>query len=126
MLGSQQSVAAKKAGGGAAGFAETGRTYVRFALANPALFRLIFTQGRPAEKNATLDDARALLNANTQALAKNTERAEILALQAWSIAHGIAMLMLDGRIPAEDDLIDKMLDTRNLFSGQGNSSEESP
>ena len=28
---------------GAASFAATGRAYVRFALANPAIFRLIFT-----------------------------------------------------------------------------------
>ncbi|WP_247711814.1 TetR-like C-terminal domain-containing protein [Qipengyuania qiaonensis] len=126
LLGSEQSAAAKKAGGGAAGFAETGRTYVRFALAHPALFRLMFTQGRPIEDSDVPDEARALLIANTRALAGNPERAETLALQAWSIAHGIAMLMLDGRIPADDSLIERMLDTDNLFPDQGSSSEESP
>jgi len=111
----EQAEAAKRAGGGAEGFAETGRTYVRFALAHPALFRLMFTQGSPVDDTGTPDEARALLTANTQALASDPERAETLALQAWSIAHGIAMLMLDGRIPADDALIDRMLATDSLF-----------
>ncbi len=115
LLGSEQGAAAEKAGGGAAGFAETGRTYVRFALAHPALFRLMFTQGHPVGDGEAPDEARALLTANTQALAGDPGRAEILALQAWSIAHGIAMLMLDGRIPADDQLIERMLDTESLF-----------
>ncbi len=41
-LATAQREAAAQAGGGAHGFAATGRAYVRFALANPALFRLIF------------------------------------------------------------------------------------
>lgn len=116
LLATEQQTAAAKAGGGSAGFAETGRTYVRFALAHPALFRLMFTQGRPVPDSDPPDEARALLTAYTQALADNPERAETLALQAWSIAHGIAMLMLDGRIPADDALIDRLLNTENLFS----------
>tara|TARA_B100000519_G_scaffold183632_1_gene177422 strand:+ start:72 stop:668 length:597 start_codon:yes stop_codon:yes gene_type:complete len=126
MLGSEQAAAAQKAGGGAAGFAETGRAYVRFALAHPVLFRLMFTQGKPVDKEEPVDEARALLIANTRALASNPERAETLALQAWSIAHGIAMLMLDGRIPVDDALIDRLLDTKSLFPDQGSKSEESP
>ena len=119
LLGREQSAAAAKAGGGAAGFAETGRTYVRFALAHPALFRLMFTQGQPIDHTVHADPARELLTANTQALASDPEKAETLALQAWSIAHGIAMLMLDGRIPADDALIDRMLDTESLFPRSG-------
>ena len=86
----------------------------------------MFTQGKPVDKDEPVDEARALLIANTRALAGNSERAETLALQAWSIAHGIAMLMLDGRIPVDDALIDRMLDTKSLFPDQGNKSEESP
>ena len=112
MLGSEQAAA--------------GRAYVRFALAHPVLFRLMFTQGKPVDKDEPVDEARALLIANTRALASNPERAETLALQAWSIAHGIAMLMLDGRIPVDDALIDRMLDTKSLFPDQGSKSEESP
>lgn len=115
LLGSEQAAAAEKAGGGTAGFAETGRAYVRFALAHPALFRLMFTQGQPVGETDGSDEARTLLTANTRALASDPKKAETMALQAWSIAHGIAMLMLDGRIPAEDALIEQMLDTESLF-----------
>ena len=119
LLGRDQLYAAERVGGGSAGFAETGRTYVRFALAHPALFRLMFTQGHPIEDSDARDPARELLTANTRALASDPERAERLALQAWSIAHGIAMLMLDGRIPADDQLIVDLLDTGSLFPKEG-------
>ena len=108
-------------------FALTGRAYVRFALAHPVLFRLMFTQGEPVELgDEDPDPARELLTELTCELSATREEAERLALQAWSIAHGIAMLMLDGRIPADDVLIDRLLDTGSLFPVQGSSSEESP
>ena len=47
ILGTTQRAAYDAAGGGPSGFAETGRAYVRFALAHPALFRLIFAHGEP-------------------------------------------------------------------------------
>jgi len=125
-LGAQQQAALDKAGGLSAGFAETGRAYVRFALAHPALFRVIFTQGEPVQTLSCSDPARDLLAANTRALVQNDEAAETLALQAWSIVHGIAMLMLDGRIPASEELIERLVDTSSLFPVQGSSSEESP
>lgn len=126
LLGREQAAASEKVGGGAAGFAETGRAYVRFALAHPALFRLMFTRGAPSESSDEPDPARALLTANSRALAADPGQAERLALQAWSIAHGIAMLMLDGRLPADDALIDRLLDTTSLFPAQGSSSDASP
>ena len=119
LLGHEQAAAAERVGGGSQGFAETGRAYVRFALAHPALFRLIFTRGKPTGDHLPDDPTRALLTANTLALARDPQRAETMALQAWSIAHGIAMLMLDGRIPADDALIDRLLDTGSLFPGSG-------
>lgn len=126
LLGARQQAALDKAGGLSAGFAETGRAYVRFALSHPALFRLMYTQGEPVERCDGPGLAQDLLTANTRALARDDERAEILALQAWSIAHGLAMLMLDGRIPADETLIERLLDTGSLFPDQGRSSDESP
>lgn len=129
ILGASQRAAYEAAGGGAQGFAETGRAYVRFALAHPALFRLIFAHGDPAhfEKRET-DPARGMLERATRELTGGGPAAERLATQAWAIAHGIAMLMLDKRLPADDALIDRLLDTQSLFplSNHGNSSEESP
>lgn len=116
MLGRTQRAAYKAAGGGGKGFAETGRAYVRFALAHPALFRLVFAHCDPASfKSGEPDPAGELLHESTVALTGNGPAAERLALQAWAIAHGVAMLMLDKRIPAEDALIDRLIDVGSLF-----------
>lgn len=118
LLGEAQAEAARAAGGGAKGFAASGRAYVRFALAHPALFRLMFSQGNPEDFEARKHDpARDLLAETTLDLTGDPVAAERMALQAWSIAHGIAMLMLDGRMRADSALIDDLLDTDALFFG---------
>ncbi|WP_369025327.1 TetR/AcrR family transcriptional regulator [Qipengyuania sp. RANM35] len=116
MLYTAQKAASDKTGGGPGAFAATGRAYVRFALAHPALFRFMFTQGDPVLHGPENDQAQALLAANSLAITGDKKSAERLALQAWAVAHGVAMLMLDGRIPAEDGLIDRLIDQRSLFS----------
>ena len=125
ILGASQRAAYDAAGGGAAGFAETGRAYVRFALAHPALFRLIFAHGEPTDlARSEPDPARDILEEATAGLTGGGPAAERLATQAWAIAHGIAMLMLDRRLPADDALIDRLLDTRSLFPLPGNAPGE--
>ena len=127
-LGAAQQAALSEAGGGAAGFAATGRAYVRFALAEPALFRLAFTHGQFVGNPLDGDDlASRLLRENALALTGGDPgRAATVALQAWASAHGLAMLILDGRLPPDDGLIDAVLDTRTLFKPQGSRSEASP
>lgn len=127
-LGAAQQKAFAEAGGGASGFAATGRAYVRFALEEPALFRLAFTHGRFAGNPLDSDDlASRLLRENALALTGgDVARATTVALQAWASAHGLAMLILDGRLPSDNALIDAVLDSRTLFGAQGKSSEASP
>lgn len=108
-LAAAQRTAAEGAGGGAAGFDATGAAYVRFALANPALFRLIFSHPTPRDRlreTAGLGDALELLRANAVSLAPPGGDARIMALQAWSLSHGLAMLMLDSQVPTNDADID--------------------
>lgn len=121
-LAAAQRAAAQAAGDGGAGFAATGGAYVRFALANPALFRLIFsTPSRPEAGDGgerEPSEAFRLLQANAAARARSGEGSEAtqrIALHAWSIAHGLAMLMLDGQIPADERLIDLAL----TFNAEG-------
>jgi AcrR family transcriptional regulator len=112
-IGAAQQAAANEAGGGEAGFAATGRAYVRFALANPALFRLIFAS--PALGSLKADhqlesQAGDLLAANAaSAAARLGGEAQVHAVQAWALVHGLAMLMLDGQIAPDDALIDKAI-----------------
>lgn len=118
-LAAAQHTAADAAGGGRAGFAATGRAYVRFALANPALFRLIFASpvllAPAAHDDATGSDAFGLLQINAAAAAADRpggDATRIVAVQAWALVHGLAMLMLDGQLPADEALIDRAVGTR--------------
>jgi AcrR family transcriptional regulator len=109
-LAAAQHEAAEQAGGGAAGFAATGRAYVRFALANPALFRLIFTSSIRTDAEAcTVSQAMAFLRVNAAEAAPDGADAQairVIALQAWALVHGLSMLMLDGQIETDERLID--------------------
>jgi AcrR family transcriptional regulator len=120
-LAAVQHEAATAAGGGGAGFEATGRAYVRFALANPALFRLIFSSPAPVDLlrrgPEETSEAVSFLKANAAAQAPTGAGeavVEAIALQAWSLAHGLAMLMLDGQVPEDDALIGQVLGARLL------------
>lgn len=108
MLYADQKAASDSAGGGAAGFAATGRAYVRFAIAHPGLFRLIFTHAELAGGPELGDNpAGRLLRENAQALSGgDVEEARRIVIRSWAIAHGLAMLILDGHLPPDDALID--------------------
>ena len=103
--------------GGRAAFSAMGRAYVRFALANPSLFRMMMTH--PAsfsagESGPPLWEAR--LRMVSQALDRllpkgaSEDLRRIRQLQAWSMVHGLAMLMLDGQVPADETVIDQVVE----------------
>lgn len=95
-----------------------GAAYVRFAVENPQHFRLIFGRERPPldqypELRDAADNAfdvlqRAVTSVDRKAEMTLTEAATAYnrALAAWSRAHGIAMLVIDGMIvpPVDQDL----------------------
>jgi AcrR family transcriptional regulator len=114
-LAAAQHAAADAAGGGEEGFAATGRAYVRFALANPALFRLIFTTPRLSPWSTPPggeSEAMAFLRANAAASVGRdggAREAMVRAVSAWALVHGLAMLMLDGQIPADESLVDAVI-----------------
>lgn len=105
-------------------FIAMGRAYVQFALAHPALFRLMMAQpgagpvrapepcaeGRPEDGMTmlvrALDD---LYGPDMPARLRETRR-----LKSWALVHGLAMLMLDGQVPAEPALIDAVIDAHAI------------
>jgi AcrR family transcriptional regulator len=102
-------------------FQAMGRTYVRFALDHPALFRLmssIAPHGDLFALETAEDDAAArLLRAYALRLAgegASVEVARTIAVRAWALVHGLAVLMLDGYVPRDEALIDAVVDTRQL------------
>jgi hypothetical protein len=53
--------------------------------------------------------SQLLHDATVQLTGSDGPEADRLALQAWSLGHGIAMLMLDKRLPADDALIERLI-----------------
>jgi AcrR family transcriptional regulator len=90
-------------------FDEMGRAYVRFALAHPALFRLMMSPAgvkrQDGEAAGMLVDAlKSLSGPGLTQAERDAQR-----LKAWSLVHGLAMLMLDGLVPANRALIDQVI-----------------
>ncbi|SJM70260.1 TetR/AcrR family transcriptional regulator [Gulosibacter sp. 10] len=88
----------------AEGIGELAVGYVRFALRRPALFRLMF--GRPCDDR---DDERVraagALHDHLEAVAAEAfphSDPVALATAGWSLAHGLAFLHLDGKLPNAD------------------------
>ncbi len=117
-LADQQLDAQSHAGGGIEGFDATGRAYVRFALANPALFRLMMSSAREGSDSGNEKmTGLGLLRRNIAMLAgpdtnENVQRAR--AIQSWATVHGLAMLMLDGQVPHDELLIEQVVNSRAL------------
>ena len=116
-LGQFQQAAADGAANSADAFAATGRAYVRFALAHPALFRLMFSQCEPIGVSIFGENlaARMLQDKAAVATGGNPEETRRLMIQAWSVVHGLAMLMLDQQLPADDAWMVRVSDQATLF-----------
>jgi hypothetical protein len=92
--------------------AATGRAYVRFALANPERYRLMFTsrmtQGDCPDRLE--DEASGAYRLLLQAVQRRTPVADpatygmaAAELRAWSLVHGAVMLWLDGQLGDMDE-----------------------
>ncbi len=109
ILARAQRAAMEAAGGQQKGLDASGLAYVRFAIAYPALFRLM-NRARPGDPgpndrdNPAMRELRANIATLLPAAATNRQHG-IRALRAWALVHGVAMLVLDGLIPADDALI---------------------
>jgi AcrR family transcriptional regulator len=100
---------------GLAAFNAMGRAYVHFALKNPSLFRLMMT----ADSKSSLPDSRGrsmLVKAIEEMSGGKAGQAvlDVRMMRAWAVVHGLAMLMLDGLVPADPKMIEKVLDASVL------------
>jgi AcrR family transcriptional regulator len=113
-MGEWQRQAAETAEPGQA-FAATGRAYVRWALANPALFRLVFGQCEVGRTVFGNNLAANMLRSHAEQATRSKAEVQRFMAQAWALVHGLAMLMLDGQLPREEALIDQVIDTGILL-----------
>ena len=102
-------------------FNEMGRAYVRFALANPSLFRLMMSKNPPDPDDMAGAEAGVNPFAMMSGMLKDLLPPDapsslrfIRRIQAWSLVHGLALLMLDGLVPANEQLIDQVVSTSFL------------
>ena len=75
--------------------------YVRYALDNPALFRLMFGPrhlGKHPDLGTAGDSAYAVLADRVAADTRSHTDHNARALGCWALVHGLAFLFLDGRI----------------------------
>lgn len=80
--------------------------YVRFGLQSPGRFRLMFGTQRPSADEALLaakQNAFGVLQARVGRLAGAEDDAQAQAMGYWSLAHGLTVLFLDGRVRDELD-----------------------
>lgn len=98
-----------------AGLIAQGVAYVRFAHDQPALFRLMF--GPLITKAVALEhldrDSAPALDALRDAVAAaypeaDAQRRDDLVLTCWSMVHGLAGLIVDGRLPASAEVAEAM------------------
>ena len=78
---------------------ELGEAYVRFALAHPQRFRVMFMTRQAGAMHERFATAFAGLGAE----------AESAAAAAWSLVHGLAELILDGHFENNDDFVTRVL-----------------
>ncbi len=83
------------------GLFEFGVNYVEFALRRPALFRLMFGQECDTTNDERLRATAELHEWLALALVRVFPNADVpaLATGCWSLAHGLAFLHLDGKLP---------------------------
>lgn len=98
-------------------FADMGRAYVRFAVGNPSLFRLMFSDQVDASRDASLMFAVEQLTGNIEdAVARlagprfSSAMRRRAALRAWSLVHGLSLLLIDGQMRIAHSEIDRMIE----------------
>lgn len=116
LLGVNQAEAAIAAGGGRDGFVEVGVIYVKWAVENPALVRLIYNRvGKvdlETDDPSEMGEAFLQLRKGITALMPDDMSGEsrtVAALHAWSLVHGLAMLILDGQVEYDPDMVRKVV-----------------
>jgi AcrR family transcriptional regulator len=104
-------------GGGGHAFAEMGRAYVRFAVTNPAHYRVMFggrveTSVDPALAREGAGAFQVLVDAILALQKSGTVRAENplrVAQFIWATVHGIAMLAIDGLLDRQQTDADTLV-----------------
>ncbi len=104
-------------------FRNTGRAYVNFAIKNPALFQLMFGRFTAGNHSHELNEAadqifKNLIKIVSSAIKRDPDdpRVIVFASQAWSLVHGLSILILNGQFKRLTSDIDGLIDA--IFKNQ--------
>ncbi len=103
-----------------------GHAYVRFAIAHPTFFRIMFRYDiKETDRHFSLGAVAKrtfdrLLNTVCESLKKENKPVDpmLASIRAWALVHGLATLWLDGRLnkmPEAKEMIDKIIDQSIYF-----------
>lgn len=97
-------------------FVLAGRAYIDFALQNPALYRLMFGRFSASHPNDDANSAgniafQGLINMIAAVLQADPKSPQVnaAAIHAWSMVHGLCMLILDGQFDHHENSIDQIV-----------------
>ena len=105
-------------GGGVAGFEAMGRAYVQFALTHPSHYRVMFGGSVDASTHDAelAEEAAGAFQALVDALVAQQQSSLVraddplqLARFVWATVHGVALLLIDGRIPDSHGQADALI-----------------
>jgi AcrR family transcriptional regulator len=96
-----------------------GRGYVRFAVSEPGLFRTaLIRPTKPPPERARPDDPFALLSVGLDDLVKvgylAPESRPMAEFAAWSVVHGLALMLIDGELAGVPEQARALAVTRTL------------
>lgn len=116
MLRAELSESWEREGRGPSGFQAMGAAYVRFAVAHPSHYRVMFGADIVAAGHTDLAQegtgafqvlVDAIVELQEQGLARRDDSRQ-MALFVWSATHGVAMLAIDGRLGREPSAVDSL------------------
>jgi len=104
-----------------AAFQAMGLAYVRFARRHPALFRLMFSRFTDSAAARGSEALAAASRLAVEGLRRGATRAaglpegdagviRVEALRAWSMVHGLSLLVLDGQVAAEGEALERLIE----------------
>jgi AcrR family transcriptional regulator len=103
-----------------------GHAYVRFAIANPSFFRIMFRYDisdpykHPLLRALSKKTFDRLFDTVSEGLKANNQSVDPMehSIRAWALVHGLATLWLDGRLeqmPDAKQIVDKIIDQSIYF-----------
>ena len=86
-----------------------GMAYIRFAIKERELFKLLFMRSRDGEDTTPSPDFEASVQMIMKANGVTEEKARLMHLEMWTCVHGIATMLATSFLSLEEELISNML-----------------